>query len=233
MPRGIGWEWILWLGWLPGMHTWQGTSTCAHTWEGAVQQCCSLGLCVADVPHPTSTCTYTCAEWQPHCASKCGFMADATKLDGERRRQLEEVETNPSQNYTFAATLEFASGGRSKRPYCAVKCSNLGYNVTQDNLMFRFSPLGSTWEDCACVSFEGKQIERNLILAEEDDLVIRVASAGSQVYLQFVDAGFTFTNVIEGELLGVSSNAAGKQLALSAVNWMACILLLGPASHLI
>lgn len=99
--------------------------------------------------------------------------------------------------------------------------------------MFLFSPLGSRWEDCACISFEGKQIGRNLILAEEDDLVIRVVSAGSQVYLQFVDAGFTFTNVIEGELLGVSSNATGKQFALSALNWMACFLLLGPASYLI
>ena len=160
-------------------------------------------------------------------------MVDATKQDGQMRRQLEAVEDNPSRNYTFVATLEFASGGRSKRSYCAVKCSNLGYNVTQADQMFHFSPLGSTWEDCACVSFEGMQVERNLILAEEDDLPIRVVSAGSQVYLQFVDAGFTFTNVIEGELLGVSSKAARKQFGPLALNWVACFLLLGPASYFI
>lgn len=114
-----------------------------------------------------------------------------------------------------------------------VKCSRLGYNVTQTNEVLFFTPLSNTWEDCACVTFRGEQVERNLILAAEEGLPIRVVGAGSQVYLQFVEAGFTFTNVLNGTLLGVSPNGASMLWNSFSLSWAFAVILLGGMARLL
>jgi len=146
---------------------------------------------------------------------------------------LDEQGEKPEPKPSFVATLAFASGGRSKRPYCVVKCSRLGYNVTQTNEVLFFTPLGNAWEDCACVTFRGEQVERNLILAAEEGLPIRVVGAGSQVYLQFVEAGFTFTNVLNGTLLGVSPNGASMLWNSFSLSWAFAVILLGGMARLL